>query len=46
MCSRYRSAKDEGYVVGIDLLRMFSRYRSAKDEGCVVGMDMLRIKDV
>ena len=22
MCSRYRSAKDEGYVVGMDLLRM------------------------
>ena len=38
MCSRYGSAKDKGYVVGMHLLRMCSRYRSAKDEGYVVGM--------
>ena len=46
MCSRYRSAKDEGCVVGMDLLRMCSRYRSAKDEGYVVGIDLLRMKDM
>ena len=46
MCSRYRSAKDEGCVVGIDLLRICSRYGSAKDEGYVVGMDLLRMKNV
>ena len=46
MFSRYRSAKDEGYVVGMHLLRICSRYRSAKDEGYVVGIDLLRMKDV